>query len=142
MAAQEQTTSALNTVTKLAKHWGHNTVNTARATVNYWWKKYEEFVGLDEVQDAQSKVADVSFFFLLISLIRPSVNNPDSVLMLCDQAEKAFMVARGVVREAHLSLEALEVKLKEVRDRLDRVSREEAHYLELATLEHRLLQVG
>ncbi|GAA6107994.1 mitochondrial potassium channel [Tachysurus ichikawai] len=113
VAAQEQTTSALNTVTKLAKHWGHNTVNTARATVNYWWKKYEEFVGLDEVQDAQSKVAD---------------------------AEKAFMVARGVVREAHLSLEALEVKLKEVRDRLDRVSREEAHYLELATLEHRLLQ--
>lgn len=51
------------------------------------------------------------------------------------------MVARGMVREAHCSLEALQVKLKEVRDRLDRVSREEAHYLELATLEHKLLQV-
>lgn len=51
------------------------------------------------------------------------------------------MVARGMVREAHVSLEALQGKLKEVRDRLDRVSREEAHYLELATLEHKLLQV-
>ncbi|CAG5977648.1 unnamed protein product [Menidia menidia] len=50
------------------------------------------------------------------------------------------MVARGIVREAHVSLEALQVRLKEVRDRLDRVSREEAHYLELATLEHKLLQ--
>lgn len=46
-----------------------------------------------------------------------------------------------MVREAHASLEALQVRLKEVRDRLDRVSREEAHYLELATLEHKLLQV-
>lgn len=51
------------------------------------------------------------------------------------------MIARGIVREAHTSLEALQVRLKEVRDRLDRVSREEAHYLELATLEHKLLQV-
>lgn len=51
------------------------------------------------------------------------------------------MVARGMVREAHAALEALQVRLKEIRDRLDRVSREEAHYLELATLEHKLLQV-
>lgn len=58
------------------------------------------------------------------------------------QAEAAFMVARGMVREAHASLEALQVRLKEIRDRLDRVSREEAHYLELATLEHKLLQVS
>ena len=52
------------------------------------------------------------------------------------------MVARGMVREAHASLEALQGRLKEVRDRLDRVSREEAHYLELATLEHKLMQVS
>lgn len=52
------------------------------------------------------------------------------------------MVARGIVREAHVSLEALQGRLKEVRDRLDRVSREEVHYLELATLEHKLLQVS
>ncbi|CAF89432.1 unnamed protein product, partial [Tetraodon nigroviridis] len=56
-------------------------------------------------------------------------------------AEAAFMVARAMVREAHAALEALQVRLKEIRDRLDRVSREEAHYLELATLEHKLLQV-
>ncbi|XP_065264229.1 mitochondrial potassium channel isoform X3 [Emys orbicularis] len=50
------------------------------------------------------------------------------------------MVARGIVREARESIEAHQIKLKEVRDRLDRVSREDTQYLELATLEHRLLQ--
>ncbi|KAK3512499.1 hypothetical protein QTP70_015667 [Hemibagrus guttatus] len=113
VAAREQTSTALKNTTELAKQWGQNTVKTATASVNYWWEKYEEFVGLNEVRDAQSKV---------------------------NEAEKAFMVARGMVREAHVSLEALQVRLKEVRDRLDRVSREEAHYLELATLEHKLLQ--
>lgn len=58
------------------------------------------------------------------------------------QAEKVFMVARGLVREAREGLEGHQAKLKEVRDRLDRVSREDNQYLELATLEHRLLQVG
>lgn len=52
------------------------------------------------------------------------------------------MVARGLVREAREGLEAQQTKLKEVRDRLDRVSREDNQYLELATLEHRMLQVG
>lgn len=52
------------------------------------------------------------------------------------------MVARGLVREAREDLEAQQTKLKEVRDRLDRVSREDNQYLELATLEHRMLQVG
>lgn len=113
LATQEQTSAALKNMAKLGKQWGQNTVKTATATVNHWWEKYEEFVGLSEVKDAQSKVTE---------------------------AEKAFMVARGMVREAHVSLEALQLRLKEVRDRLDRVSREEAHYLELATLEHKLLQ--
>lgn len=52
------------------------------------------------------------------------------------------MVARGLVREAREHLEAQQAKLKEVRDRLDRISREDSQYLELATLEHRMLQVG
>lgn len=52
------------------------------------------------------------------------------------------MVSRGLVREAREGLEAQQTKLKEVRDRLDRVSREDNQYLELATLEHRMLQVG
>ncbi|XP_021568107.1 coiled-coil domain-containing protein 51 isoform X2 [Carlito syrichta] len=50
------------------------------------------------------------------------------------------MVARGLVREAREDLEVQQAKLKEVRDRLDRVSREDSQYLELATLEHRMLQ--
>ncbi|XP_053725056.1 mitochondrial potassium channel [Synchiropus splendidus] len=98
---------------ELGRQWGQKSLQLAMASVNRWWARYEEFVGLNEVRDAQSKVTE---------------------------AEAAFMVARGMVREAHLSLEALQVRLKEVRDRLDRVSREEAHYLELATLEHKLLQ--
>lgn len=51
------------------------------------------------------------------------------------------MVARGIVREARENAETQQVKLKEVRDRLDRVSRDDVQYLELATLEHKLLQV-
>ncbi|XP_030633663.1 mitochondrial potassium channel [Chanos chanos] len=110
---QDRTLAILKNLADLGRHWGQNTMRTASATVNYWWEKYEEFVGLNEVREAQSKVTE---------------------------GEKAFMVARGMVREAHTSLEALQARLKEVRDRLDRVSREEAHYLELATLEHKLLQ--
>lgn len=51
------------------------------------------------------------------------------------------MIARGIVREARENVEAQQTKLKEIRDRLDRVSRDDTQYLELATLEHRLLQV-
>uniref|UniRef100_A0A9J7XX77 Coiled-coil domain containing 51 n=2 Tax=Cyprinus carpio TaxID=7962 RepID=A0A9J7XX77_CYPCA len=112
-SVKDRTASALTYAGELGRQWGRNAVKTARVSVNYWWERYEEFVGLNEVRDAQSNVSE---------------------------AEKAFMVARGIVREAHASLEALQVRLKEVRDRLDRVSREEAHYLELATLEHKLLQ--
>uniref|UniRef100_A0A674MJE2 Coiled-coil domain containing 51 n=1 Tax=Takifugu rubripes TaxID=31033 RepID=A0A674MJE2_TAKRU len=97
----------------LGQRWGQRSAETASASLSYWWARYEEFVGLSEVREAQTNVT---------------------------QAESAFMVARGMVREAHAALEALQVRLKEVRDRLDRVSREEAHYLELATLEHKLLQ--
>ncbi|XP_028854456.1 mitochondrial potassium channel isoform X2 [Denticeps clupeoides] len=103
----------MKSVSTVGSQWGQSSVRTASATVNYWWVKYEEFVGLNEVREAQSKVTE---------------------------AEKDFMVVRGMVRETHGRLEALQGRLKEVRDRLDRVSREEAHYLELATLEHKLLQ--
>ncbi|XP_042366270.1 mitochondrial potassium channel [Plectropomus leopardus] len=110
---KERTVAALQHAGELGQQWGQRATQTASASVNYWWERYEEFVGLNEVREAQTKVTE---------------------------AEAAFMVARGMVREAHASLEALQVRLKEVRDRLDRVSREEAHYLELATLEHKLLQ--
>uniref|UniRef100_A0A3Q3J789 Coiled-coil domain containing 51 n=1 Tax=Monopterus albus TaxID=43700 RepID=A0A3Q3J789_MONAL len=110
---KERAVAALQYAGGLGRQWGQKSAQTATATVNYWWERYEEFVGLNEVRKAQTKVTE---------------------------AEAAFMVARGIVREAHASLEALRGRLKEVRDRLDRVSREEAHYLELATLEHKLLQ--
>ncbi|XP_044066074.1 mitochondrial potassium channel [Siniperca chuatsi] len=110
---KERALAALQHAGHLGQQWGQRLAQTTSASVNYWWQRYEEFVGLNEVRVAQTKVTE---------------------------AEAAFMVARGMVREAHASLEALQGKLKEVRDRLDRVSREEAHYLELATLEHKLLQ--
>ncbi|XP_018413480.1 PREDICTED: coiled-coil domain-containing protein 51 [Nanorana parkeri] len=92
---------------------GRNTMQAVSTTAKNWWDRYEEFVGVVEVREAQGKVA---------------------------QAEKDFMVARGIVREARESVEGQQVKLKEVRDRLDRVSRDDVQYLELATLEHKLLQ--
>ncbi|XP_067908084.1 mitochondrial potassium channel [Heterodontus francisci] len=98
---------------ELSKDLSKKTGEHIRATTNALWEKYEEFVGLKEVQVAQLNVTE---------------------------AEKAFMVARGVVRQSQETLESQQLKLKEVRDRLDRVSREDSHYLELATQEHKLLQ--
>ncbi|KAG9483541.1 hypothetical protein GDO78_009450 [Eleutherodactylus coqui] len=92
---------------------GQNSMQKASATAKNWWDRYEEFAGLVEVREAQGKVAE---------------------------AEKDFMVARGIVREARENVESQQLKLKEVRDRLDRVSRDDVQYLELATLEHKLLQ--
>ncbi|XP_028681022.1 mitochondrial potassium channel [Erpetoichthys calabaricus] len=106
-------TKSMHTLSELGKKWGRNSVRKISSSANYWWIKYEEFVGISEVRDAQAKVTE---------------------------AEKQFMVARGIVREAHDSLETHLLKLREIRDRLDRVSREESRYLELATEEHRLLQ--
>ncbi|XP_031704853.1 mitochondrial potassium channel [Anarrhichthys ocellatus] len=110
---KERALAALQHAGELGRQWGQRSAQAATNSANYWWGRYEEFVGLNEVRVAQTKVTE---------------------------AEAAFMVARGMVREAHGSLEVLQVRLKEVRDRLDRVSREEAHYLELATQEHKLLQ--
>ncbi|XP_077385944.1 mitochondrial potassium channel [Festucalex cinctus] len=109
---KERALSALQHAGRLGQQWGQKSAQVAAATMNSWWEKYEEFVGLNEVRQAQTKVTE---------------------------AEAAFMASRGVVGEAHGSLEAVQGRLKEARARLERVSREEAAYLELATLEHRLL---
>ncbi|XP_052043162.1 mitochondrial potassium channel isoform X2 [Apodemus sylvaticus] len=98
---------------ELGRTLSHSVQHQAASTAKAWWDRYEEFVGLNEVREAQGNVTE---------------------------AEKVFMVARGLVREARQGLEAQQSKLKEVRDRLDRVSREDNQYLELATLEHRMLQ--
>ncbi|CAI5687267.1 unnamed protein product [Oreochromis niloticus] len=110
---KERALAVLQHAGEFGRQWSQRSAQAATATVNHWWERYEEFVGLNEVREAQTKVTE---------------------------AEAAFMVARGIVREAHASLEAQQGRLKEIRDRLDRVSREEPHYLELATMEHKLLQ--
>lgn len=97
----------------LGQALGRGIRQQASSTAKTWWDRYEEFVGLSEVREAQGKVTE---------------------------AERAFMVARGLVREARETWEGQQDKLKEVRDRLDRISREDSQYLELATREHRLLQ--
>ncbi|KAM3847509.1 mitochondrial potassium channel isoform 1-T4 [Vipera latastei] len=95
------------------KDLGRHSIQRISATTQSWWEKYEELVGINEVREAQGKVTE---------------------------AEKQFMFARGIVRETHDTWETQQLKLKEIRDRLDRVSREDVQYLELATLEHKLLQ--
>ncbi|NXD11793.1 CCD51 protein, partial [Nothocercus nigrocapillus] len=103
----------LNRLTETGTAVGRNSLQKISTTCKSWWDRYEEFVGLNEVREAQGKVT---------------------------QAENVFMIARGIVREARENVEAQQIKLKEIRDRLDRVSRDDTQYLELATLEHRLLQ--
>ncbi|XP_068605207.1 mitochondrial potassium channel [Brachionichthys hirsutus] len=109
----DRTKAVLQHAGEMGRQWVQKSTQVASVMASYWMERYEEFVGLNEVRVAQTNVTE---------------------------AETAFMVARGMVHEAQASLEALQVRLKEVRDRLDRVSREETHYLELVTLEHKLLQ--
>ncbi|NWS68676.1 CCD51 protein, partial [Crotophaga sulcirostris] len=109
----EMAMGLLSRLTEAGTVMGKNSLQKMSATCKSWWDRYEEFVGINEVREAQGKVTE---------------------------AEKVFMVARGIVREARENVEAQQIKLKEIRDRLDRVSRDDTQYLELATLEHRLLQ--
>ncbi|XP_060095303.1 mitochondrial potassium channel [Heteronotia binoei] len=109
----EVATSLLHRLTEAAKVLGRNSLRRISAAAQNWWDQYEEFVGINEVREAQGNVTE---------------------------AEKRFMVARGIVREARETWESQQLKLKDIRDRLDRVSRDDSQYLELATLEHRLLQ--
>ncbi|KAI5937146.1 Mitochondrial potassium channel [Manis javanica] len=111
--AQEVALGLYHRLIALGQALGRGIRQQASSTAKTWWDRYEEFVGLSEVREAQGKVTE---------------------------AERAFMVARGLVREARETWEGQQDKLKEVRDRLDRISREDSQYLELATQEHRLLQ--
>ncbi|XP_009646679.1 mitochondrial potassium channel [Egretta garzetta] len=112
-SATEVAMGLLNRLTEAGTVMGKNSLQKMSATCKSWWDRYEEFVGINEVREAQGKVTE---------------------------AENVFMIARGIVREARENVEAQQIKLKEIRDRLDRVSRDDTQYLELATLEHRLLQ--
>lgn len=44
---------------ELGQQWGQKSVQAASASVNYWWERYEEFVGLNEVREAQTNVTEV-----------------------------------------------------------------------------------
>ncbi|XP_009564147.2 mitochondrial potassium channel [Cuculus canorus] len=112
-SAIEMAVGVFSRLTEAGTVMGKNSLQKISATCKSWWDRYEEFVGINEVREAQGKVTE---------------------------AEKVFMIARGIVREARENVEAQQIKLKEIRDRLDRVSRDDTQYLELATLEHRLLQ--
>ncbi|NXP50381.1 CCD51 protein, partial [Heliornis fulica] len=112
-SAVETAKDLFHRLTEAGTVMGKHSLQKMSATCKSWWERYEEFVGINEVREAQGKVT---------------------------QAENIFMVARGIVREARENVEAQQMKLKEIRDRLDRVSRDDTQYLELATLEHRLLQ--
>nr|XP_005507601.1 coiled-coil domain-containing protein 51 [Columba livia] len=109
-SAVEVTMGLLNRLTEAGTVLGKNSLQKVSATCKSWWDRYEEFVGINEVREAQGKVTE---------------------------AENVFMIARGIVREARENVEAQQMKLKEIRDRL---GRGHSQYLELATLEHRLLQ--
>ena len=56
---REQTMAVLQNLTSLGKEWGQKTITTASATTNYWWGRYEDFVGLNEVKQAQTQVTEV-----------------------------------------------------------------------------------
>ncbi|XP_014802293.1 PREDICTED: coiled-coil domain-containing protein 51 [Calidris pugnax] len=112
-SAMEMAMGLINRLTEAGTVMGKTSLQKISATGKSWWDRYEEFVGINEVREAQGKVTE---------------------------AENIFMVARGIVREARENVEAQQIKLKEIRDRLDRVSRDDTQYLELATLEHRMLQ--
>ncbi|XP_032850845.1 mitochondrial potassium channel [Tyto alba] len=112
-SAIEMAMGRLNRLTEAGTVMGKDSLQKMSAICKSWWDRYEEFVGINEVREAQGKVTE---------------------------AENVFMIARGIVREARENVEAQQMKLKEIRDRLDRVSRDDTQYLELATLEHRLLQ--
>ncbi|NXD81666.1 CCD51 protein, partial [Halcyon senegalensis] len=112
-SAVEVALALLNRLTEAGTIMGKNSLQKMSATCKSWWDRYEEFVGINEVREAQGKVTE---------------------------AENVFMIARGIVRDARENVEAQQIKLKEIRDRLDRISRDDTQYLELATLEHRLLQ--
>ncbi len=59
-SVKERTASALTYAGELGRQWGRNAMRTATVSVNYWWERYEEFVGLNEVRYAQSNVTEVT----------------------------------------------------------------------------------
>ncbi|XP_067018659.1 mitochondrial potassium channel-like [Acropora muricata] len=73
---------------------------------------FDELLGISEVQEAQARVK---------------------------KAENDFMKTRGQVQETKRELDSVQESLREIRQKLDRVSRDDERYLALATEEHKIL---
>ncbi|KAM3914311.1 mitochondrial potassium channel isoform 2-T2 [Leptodactylus fuscus] len=68
---------------------GINSMNKASATARNWWDRYEEFVGLVEVREAQGKVAEEE------KRLRSSYVNAE------DSEREKFALFSASVRESH-----------------------------------------
>uniref|UniRef100_UPI00358E8151 mitochondrial potassium channel n=1 Tax=Myxine glutinosa TaxID=7769 RepID=UPI00358E8151 len=86
---------------------------SATGLVNRTWNWYERVLGLKELRGAQDKV---------------------------NKAEELFLSTRQAVRDSREQVDAQMARVREARERLERVPREDTRFLELATQEHHLLQ--
>lgn len=55
----EMAVNLFHRLTEVGKVMGRNSLQRLSTTVKSWWDRYEEFVGLNEVQGAQGKVTEV-----------------------------------------------------------------------------------
>ena len=83
------------------------------ARVNFLMKRYENFVGLTEVKNAQARV---------------------------QKTEQSFITSQDDRREAQRQLNEVQSKIKNINTELERTHRGEEKYLELVTLEHQILR--
>lgn len=59
-SAIEVTMGLLNRLTEAGTVLGKNSLQKVSATCKSWWDRYEEFVGINEVREAQGKVTEVN----------------------------------------------------------------------------------
>lgn len=59
-SAIETAVGVLNRMAEAGAAVGKNSLQKISATGRNWWDKYEEFVGLNEVREAQGKVTEVN----------------------------------------------------------------------------------
>lgn len=83
------------------------------ARVSFWMKRYENFVGLTDVKEAQVRVV---------------------------RTEKQFIDSQENRRETQKAINEIQQTLKSLYDELERTHRGQNKYLELVTKEHHVLQ--
>ncbi|CAD5115800.1 DgyrCDS4742 [Dimorphilus gyrociliatus] len=78
-----------------------------------WLKKYEDFIGLTEVREAQRNVIEF---------------------------EKDFLESQTVRRERQAELSKVQSQLRDIGSKLDKVQRGDERYLQLLTEEHKIIK--